>query len=255
MEQLQRWIVRGVAIDPLLVFAGHRRSRRGGPPGSDHHRLAERRRRAHGRPRSAKPTRARFEMEVAALKGRLQSMAEVAGNSQCRARARHSRAARPRQPDSGRQSRGDDPQDLRKPVQAERASRRHRHRAAEHHRTVDPRRLAAGHSGQQAAARRLRPTPHGDDHPGRPAAGTPTRFQATLSNGKRPDCLIHLPGSSAGIVIDAKFPLEAFEALRTAHDDALRKEAVAPRARRYRQAHRRYRRRNTRSPARRRTPC
>ncbi len=51
-------------------------------------------------------------------------------------------------------------------------------------------------------------------------------FQATLSNGKRPDCLIMLPGSSAGLVIDAKFPLEAFEALRSAADDATRKEAV-----------------------------
>ena len=51
-------------------------------------------------------------------------------------------------------------------------------------------------------------------------------FQATLSNGRRPDCLIHLPGSSAGIVVDAKFPLEAFEALRIAHDETLRKEAM-----------------------------
>jgi DNA recombination protein RmuC len=52
-------------------------------------------------------------------------------------------------------------------------------------------------------------------------------FQATLSNGKRPDCLIHLPGSPAGLAIDAKFPLESFEALRTAQDDAARKEAAA----------------------------
>jgi DNA recombination protein RmuC len=51
-------------------------------------------------------------------------------------------------------------------------------------------------------------------------------FQATLSNGKRPDCLIMLPGSSAGMVIDAKFPLEAFEALRASSDEATRKEAV-----------------------------
>ena len=50
-------------------------------------------------------------------------------------------------------------------------------------------------------------------------------FQATLSNGKRPDCLIHLPSTEAGLVIDAKFPLEAFEALRTAHEDAARKDA------------------------------
>jgi DNA recombination protein RmuC len=51
-------------------------------------------------------------------------------------------------------------------------------------------------------------------------------FQATLSNGKRPDCLIRLPGSEAGIVIDAKFPLEAFEALRLAREDAAIKEAA-----------------------------
>jgi DNA recombination protein RmuC len=51
-------------------------------------------------------------------------------------------------------------------------------------------------------------------------------FQATLSNGKRPDCLIRLPGSDAGIVIDAKFPLEGFEVLRALHQDAQRKEAL-----------------------------
>lgn len=41
-------------------------------------------------------------------------------------------------------------------------------------------------------------------------------FQPTLSNGKRPDCLIRLPNAPAPLVVDAKFPLEAFEALRTA---------------------------------------
>lgn len=41
-------------------------------------------------------------------------------------------------------------------------------------------------------------------------------FQATLSNGKRADCLIHLPNPPGPIVIDAKFPLEAYEALRRA---------------------------------------
>ncbi|WP_375551274.1 DNA recombination protein RmuC [Rhodophyticola porphyridii] len=39
-------------------------------------------------------------------------------------------------------------------------------------------------------------------------------FQATLSNGKRADCLIHLPNPPGPIVIDSKFPLEAYEALR-----------------------------------------
>lgn len=41
-------------------------------------------------------------------------------------------------------------------------------------------------------------------------------FQATLSNGKRADCLIHLPNPPGPIVIDSKFPLEPYEALRRA---------------------------------------
>ena len=42
-------------------------------------------------------------------------------------------------------------------------------------------------------------------------------LQATLSNGRRPDCLVRLPSATAPLVIDAKFPLEGFEALRVAH--------------------------------------
>lgn len=41
-------------------------------------------------------------------------------------------------------------------------------------------------------------------------------WQATLSNGKRADCLIHLPNPPGPIVIDSKFPLEPYEALRNA---------------------------------------
>ena len=41
-------------------------------------------------------------------------------------------------------------------------------------------------------------------------------WQVTLSNGKRADCLIHLPNPPGPIVIDSKFPLEAYEALRNA---------------------------------------
>jgi DNA recombination protein RmuC len=41
-------------------------------------------------------------------------------------------------------------------------------------------------------------------------------FQPTLSNGKRPDCVIRLPNAHAALVIDSKFPLEGFEALRVA---------------------------------------
>ena len=41
-------------------------------------------------------------------------------------------------------------------------------------------------------------------------------FQHTLSNGKRADCLVHLPNPPGPLVIDAKFPFEAFEALAAA---------------------------------------
>lgn len=44
-------------------------------------------------------------------------------------------------------------------------------------------------------------------------------LQAKLSNGSRPDCLIHLPNPPGPIVIDAKFPLEAYERLRAAGND------------------------------------
>jgi DNA recombination protein RmuC len=51
-------------------------------------------------------------------------------------------------------------------------------------------------------------------------------FQATLSNGKRPDCLLHMPNTKAGVVIDAKFPLEGFEAFRVARGPDEKKEAA-----------------------------
>ena len=51
-------------------------------------------------------------------------------------------------------------------------------------------------------------------------------FQATLSNGKRADCLIRLPNPPGSIVIDAKFPLEPFEALRAADNDRAKVEAA-----------------------------
>jgi len=44
-------------------------------------------------------------------------------------------------------------------------------------------------------------------------------LQATLSNGRRADCLIHLPNPPGPIVIDSKFPLEGYEALRNAVTD------------------------------------
>ena len=51
-------------------------------------------------------------------------------------------------------------------------------------------------------------------------------LQATLSNGNRPDCLIHLPNPPGHIVIDSKFPLESYEALRKAKTDRELNEAA-----------------------------
>lgn len=50
-------------------------------------------------------------------------------------------------------------------------------------------------------------------------------FQVTLANGKRADCLLNLPNPPGPIVIDAKFPLESYEALRAAADDLQAKRA------------------------------
>jgi DNA recombination protein RmuC len=52
-------------------------------------------------------------------------------------------------------------------------------------------------------------------------------FQATLSNRMRPDCLITLPESKLGLVVDAKFPLEAFNLMRAAKGEADIKAAEA----------------------------
>jgi len=56
------------------------------------------------------------------------------------------------------------------------------------------------------------------------------KFQATLSNRMRPDCLVFLPGDDRPIVIDAKFPLEAITAWRQAKGEDERK-SVAQRLR------------------------
>jgi DNA recombination protein RmuC len=51
-------------------------------------------------------------------------------------------------------------------------------------------------------------------------------FQYTLKNRTRPDCVIRLPGDDRLLVIDAKFPLEAFSALKAADSDDLRRQAM-----------------------------
>jgi DNA recombination protein RmuC len=52
-------------------------------------------------------------------------------------------------------------------------------------------------------------------------------FQHTLSTGARPDCALKLPGDDKILALDAKFPLEAFTALKDAGDEAARKAAQA----------------------------
>jgi DNA recombination protein RmuC len=52
-------------------------------------------------------------------------------------------------------------------------------------------------------------------------------FQATLSNNTRPDCIVRLPGDDRVMVIDAKFPLESFAALKDAASEDARRQAMA----------------------------
>ncbi|HWK69199.1 MAG TPA: DNA recombination protein RmuC [Rhizobiaceae bacterium] len=51
-------------------------------------------------------------------------------------------------------------------------------------------------------------------------------FQATLSNGSRPDCLVSMPNGAPSLAIDAKFPLEAWNAIRAADGAEARKLAA-----------------------------
>ncbi|RVC83237.1 DNA recombination protein RmuC [Mesorhizobium sp. M4A.F.Ca.ET.022.05.2.1] len=51
-------------------------------------------------------------------------------------------------------------------------------------------------------------------------------FQATLSNGSRPDCLVRMPNGAPSLAIDAKFPLEAWNAIRAAEGAEMQKTAA-----------------------------
>jgi DNA recombination protein RmuC len=50
-------------------------------------------------------------------------------------------------------------------------------------------------------------------------------FQVQLSNGRRADCLLKLPNPPGDIIIDAKFPLEAWHQMQNAKDENGRKAA------------------------------
>ncbi len=51
-------------------------------------------------------------------------------------------------------------------------------------------------------------------------------FQATLSNGSRPDCTVRMPNGQPALVIDAKFPLEGWNAIRNATDPEASRQAA-----------------------------
>ncbi|MFS8035679.1 DNA recombination protein RmuC [Xanthobacter sp. AM11] len=51
-------------------------------------------------------------------------------------------------------------------------------------------------------------------------------FQHTLSNGRRPDCAIFLPGDPRPLLVDSKFPLESVTAMREAPTAEARKAAA-----------------------------
>jgi DNA recombination protein RmuC len=52
-------------------------------------------------------------------------------------------------------------------------------------------------------------------------------FQYTLSNNKRPDCVVFMPNGGPKLVVDAKFPLESWERLRAAQSEQDAKLAAA----------------------------
>ena len=52
-------------------------------------------------------------------------------------------------------------------------------------------------------------------------------FQHTLSNGRRADCLIRLPNPPGPVVVDSKFPLEAYQRWRGAENDEAARAALA----------------------------
>lgn len=51
-------------------------------------------------------------------------------------------------------------------------------------------------------------------------------FQVKLSNGNMPDCVVHMPNSAPPLVVDAKFPLESWNAIKQATEDAAAKAAA-----------------------------
>ncbi|WP_170937188.1 MULTISPECIES: DNA recombination protein RmuC [Rhodomicrobium] len=224
MAETMIWQLRGVGVDPLMVFAAIAGMALIGLVTLIV--VVWRNGAARSREAAQRQSEARlFEMEVAELKGRLHSMVELAGQGQAElSRAIHERL------DRVSQNLGVNLEETSRKT-SENLARLNERLAvidtAQRNITELSTRVVSlqdilGNKQQRGAFGQLRMETIIED-------GLPREsysFQATLSNGKRPDCVIHLPGASGGIVIDAKFPLEAFEALRTARDEAAGKEAM-----------------------------
>ena len=84
----------------------------------------------------------------------------------------------------------------------------------------------AGDPRQQAGARRVRPDAHGDHRQGRPAQGRLHLPGDALERQAARLPAAYAEHAAASVVIDAKFPLEGFEAFRIARRDEEKKEAA-----------------------------
>ncbi|OCW57275.1 DNA recombination protein RmuC [Hoeflea olei] len=60
------------------------------------------------------------------------------------------------------------------------------------------------------------------------------RLQPTLSNGMRPDCTVNMPNGAPDLVIDAKFPLEAWNAMREAEAGGMAEQGAQVAQQRFR---------------------
>tara|TARA_R110002096_G_scaffold24760_8_gene77957 strand:- start:3886 stop:4998 length:1113 start_codon:yes stop_codon:yes gene_type:complete len=60
-------------------------------------------------------------------------------------------------------------------------------------------------------------------------------FQSTLSNGSRPDCIVKMPNGAAILVIDAKFPLESWNAIRASSKSSDSEAALKKASQKFRQ--------------------
>ena len=124
-------------------------------------------------------------------------------------------------------------------AEAQRAARGDRRRAEEHHRARLAGHLAAERALEQAEPRRLRPGPHGGDHPGRPAEGLLRVPVHALE--PQPAGLRDLPARPAAAGDRREIPARGGQRLPRRQDRRRAQARGGAAARRHRQACRRHR--------------